>query len=86
MANYRLELLPVVQVYHWRARNKPALRRGELVYYGPYPSFYGIGKVKAIIGGLVSVDFRGTGSCSVHEDLINERYLIPIPDSTLLLL
>ncbi len=83
---YRLDLLPVIQVHHWRARRKPALRQGELVYYGPMPSFYGIGEVKSAVGVLVAVDFRGTGMCSVHEDVIDQRYLIPIPDPTLALL
>ena len=83
---YRLELLPVVQAYHRRARMKPELQQGELVYYGPLPSYYGIGEVKYIAGALVAVDFRGTGHYSVHEDVIDQRYLIPIPAPTLPLL
>ena len=83
---YRLELLPVVQAYHRRARIKPELQQGELVYYGPLPAYYGIGEVKRVVGPLVAVDFRGTGYFSVHEDVIDQRYLIPIPNPTLSLL
>ncbi len=81
-----MELLPVVQAYHWRARRKPALQQGELVYYGPLPSYYGIGEVKRVVGPFVAVDFRGTGYFSVHEDVIDQRYLLPIPTPTLSLL
>ena len=49
---YRLELLPVVQAYHRRARVKPELQQGELVYYGPLPAYYGIGEVKRVVGPL----------------------------------
>ena len=83
---YRLELLPVVQAYHRRARMKPTLQQGELVYYGPLPSYYGIGEVKDVVGALVAVDFRGTGYFSVHLDVIDQRYLIRIPAPTLSLL
>ncbi len=83
---YRLELLPVVQAYHRRARMKPSLQQGELVYYGPLPSYYGIGEVKDVVGTYAAVDFRGTGFFSVHEDVIDQRYLIPIPAPTLSLL
>ena len=47
------------------------------------PSFYGIGEVKSAVGALVAVDIRGTGMCIVHEDVIDQRNLIPIPDPTL---
>jgi hypothetical protein len=83
---YRLELLPVVQAYYRRARIKPALQRGELVYYGPLPAYYGIGEVKRVVGTYAAVDFRGTGQFRVHEDVIEQRYLIPIPGATLSLL
>jgi len=83
---YRLELLPVVQAYHRRARVKPELQRGELVYYGPLPAYYGIGEVKHVVGSFAAVDFRGTGYFSVHEDVIDQRYLIPIPVSAMSLL
>ena len=83
---YRLELLPTVQAYHRRARMKPELELGELVYYGPLPAYYGIGEVKRVVGAFVAVDFRGTGYFSVHEDVIDQRYLIPIPAPTLSLL
>ena len=83
---YRLELLPAVQAYHRRARMKPDLERGELVYYGPLPAYYGIGEVKWVVGPYAAVDFRGTGTYSVHEDIIDQRYLIPIPVATMSLL
>jgi hypothetical protein len=83
---YRLELLPVVQAYHRRARRKEALCKGELVYYGPKPMYYGIGEVKRIVGQYVAVDFRGTGEFGVQEDVFEPHYLIPIPQSTLPLL
>ncbi|MFQ5568471.1 MAG: hypothetical protein ACE5G0_02280 [Rhodothermales bacterium] len=80
---YRLELLPIVQAYHRRARKKREFRKGELVYYGPSPVYYGIGEVKRVVGPYVAVDFRGTGYFSVHEDIIEQQYLIPIPVSAL---
>lgn len=83
---YRLELLPTVQAYHRRARMKPELKQGELVYYGPLPAYYGIGEVKWVVGPYAAVDFRGTGYFSVHEDIIDQRYLIPIPIATMSLL
>ena len=85
-SKYRLELLPVVQAYHRRARLKQRLNAGELVYYGPMPSYYGIGEVKRVVGPYVAVDFRGTGTFSVHEDVFEPQYLIPIPNATLALL
>ncbi len=83
---YRLELLPVVHAYHRRARLKARLRQGELVYYGPMPAYYGIGEVKRVVGPYVAVDFRGTGQFRVHEDVLEQQYLIPIPQATLSLL
>ena len=83
---YRLELLPTVQVFHRLARMKPELQQGELVYYGPLPAYYGIGEVKWVVGPYAAVDFRGTGYYSVHEDIIDQRYLIPIPVATMSLL
>lgn len=82
-SEYQLERLPVVQVFHWKSRSKPALEKGELVYYGPFPTSYGIGEVQNVAKGLVSVDFRGTGSARVHEDVIHERYLVPLKEAAL---
>ncbi|HET6567269.1 MAG TPA: hypothetical protein VFG50_04830 [Rhodothermales bacterium] len=84
--SYRLELLPVVPAFHRRARRRKDLRLGELVYYGPMPSFYGIGEVKRVVGPYVAVDFRGTGQFGVHEDVFEHHYLIPIPQTTMQLL
>ncbi|MDE2731973.1 MAG: DUF3553 domain-containing protein [Bacteroidota bacterium] len=81
---YRLDRLPVVQAFHWRSRAKSGLRKGELVYYGPFPASYGIGEVNAIVGSFVAVNFRGTGEARVHHDVIHERYLIPITKSELM--
>ncbi len=80
---YQLERLPVVQVFHWKSRSKPALEKGQLVYYGPLPASYGIGEVQNVTKGLVSVDFRGTGSARIHEDVIHERYLVPLKEVAL---
>ena len=85
-STYRLELLPVVPAFHRRARLKSELDQGQLVYYGPMPSYYGIGEVKRIVGPYVAVDFRGTGQFGVHEDVMEQQYLIPIPQATLSLL
>ncbi len=79
---YPLDRLPVVQVFHWKSRSKPSLKKGELVYYGPFPTSYGIGEVQNVTKGLVAVDFRGTGSARVHEDVIHERYLVPLKESS----
>ncbi len=76
---YQLERLQVIQAWQRRAREKPALRRGQLVYYGPMPAYYGIGEVKRVAGPRVAVDFRGTGTFGVHEEIIETRYLIRIP-------
>lgn len=48
--------------------------------------YYGIGEVKQVVGSYVAVDFRGTGLLGVHEDVLSEEYLIPIPPATLPLL
>lgn len=85
-SSYRLELLPVVPAFHRRARRADRLDRGQLVYYGPMPSYYGIGEVKRIVGGYVAVDFRGTGHFGVHEDVLEQQYLIPVPQATMALL
>lgn len=78
--DYRLEMLQAIPAFHRSARDKKdALERGELVYYGPSPSYYGIGEVKRIEGKFVAVDFRGTGLFGVHEDIMEQRYVIPIP-------
>ncbi len=83
---YRLELLPVVPAFHRRARVGKELQHGQLVYYGPMPSYYGIGEVKRIVGPFVAVDFRGTGHLAVHEDVFEQQYLIPIPQGAMALL
>ena len=83
---YRLELLQPVPAYHRRARTDNRLSKGQLVYYGPMPSYYGIGEVKRLLGPYVAVDFRGTGQFGVHEDIFEPQYLIPIPQSTMALL
>lgn len=83
---YRLELLPAVPPFHRRAWHKGEFDRGQLVYYGPMPSYYGIGEVKRTVGPYVAVDFRGTGQFGVHEDVFERQYLIPIPQSTMSLL
>ena len=62
------------------------MNRGQLVYYGPMPSYYGIGEITKVVGRFVAVDFRGTGHFGVHVDLIEPQYLIPIPSSTMALL
>lgn len=76
---YRLDLLPVVPPFFRQARDQ-ALHRGELVYYGPMPSFYGIGEVLHVEGRYVVVDFRGTGDFGVHEEILQKQYVLPIPD------
>ena len=83
---YRLELLPCVPAYHRRARRKKPLSKGELVYYGPMPGYYGIGEVMRVVGPYVAVDFRGTGYFGVHEDVFEQQYLIPVPKATMPLL
>ena len=82
---YRLELLPVIPPYTRKARGQH-LKRGELVYYGPMPSYYGIGEILLIEDGYIVVDFRGTGAFGVHQDVLESQYLIPIPASRISLL
>lgn len=76
---YRLELLPRVPAFHRDALRDRNLREGQLVYYGPHPVYYGIGEVKRVNGSNIAVDFRGTGTFNVHEEIIDQRYLIRIP-------
>lgn len=76
---YRLDLLPVVPPFFRRARMKQ-LDRGQLVYYGPMPAYYGIGEVLHITDRYVLVDFRGTGAFGVHEEAMEPQYLLPIPE------
>ena len=83
---YRLELLPAVPAFHRRARRREEFAEGELVYYGPMPSYYGIGEVKRVVGPYIAVDFRGTGQFGVHEDVFERQYLIPIPSSKMAML
>lgn len=83
---YRLELLPTVPPFHRRARRKEEIAQGQLVYYGPMPTYYGIGEVKRVVGPYVAVDFRGTGQFGVHEDIMEQQYLVPIPSATMSLL
>ena len=47
--SYRLELLPVIPAFHRRARSKKDLSKGQLVYYGPQPLYYGIGEVTRVV-------------------------------------
>lgn len=76
-----------MQAYHRRARSrKKRLEQGQLVYYGPMPSYYGIGEVKRVLERFVAVDFRGTGLFGVHEDVFEPQYLIPVPPATMPLL
>jgi len=83
---FRLELLQTVPAFHRRALRKKTLAEGEMVYYGPMPIYYGIGEVKRVVENYVAVDFRGTGQFGVHEDVLEQQYLIPIPSGTLSLL
>lgn len=83
---YRLELLPAVPAYLRKARIGKSLDLGQLVYYGPSPFYYGIGEITRIVGKYVAVDFRGTGTFGVHEDVIEREYLVPIPQATMSLL
>jgi hypothetical protein len=76
---YRLELLQRVPAFHRRAVRDRSLEEGQLVYYGPHPAYYGIGEVKRINGANIAVDFRGTGQFDVHEEIMDKRYLIQIP-------
>ncbi|CAN5531985.1 hypothetical protein BH23BAC4_BH23BAC4_03310 [soil metagenome] len=76
---YRLEILPIVLPFHRRARQGASLLEGDLVYYGPMPTYYGIGEVIRSGGKYVVVDFRGTGAFGVHEETIEREYVLPIP-------
>lgn len=78
---YRLELLERVPAFCRRARRQPSFEEGQLVYYGPTPMYYGIGEVKRVIGPHVAVDFRGTGTFGVHEELFEAQYLARLPAS-----
>lgn len=75
---YRLDMLSPVPPFHRRALRQRTLERGQLVFYGPMPCLYGVGEVKRVDGPYVSVDFRGTGTCGVHEDMLEKQYLIPL--------
>jgi len=44
-SSYRLEVLPEVPAFTREALRKGRLEKGQLVYYGPKPSYYGIGEV-----------------------------------------
>ena len=76
---YRLELLPIVPPFYRRARASD-VSRGELVYYGPAPAFYGVGEVLGTTEKHVLVDFRGTGQLGVHEEVLEPQYVLPIPE------
>ncbi|MFB6247493.1 MAG: hypothetical protein ABEL97_02890 [Salinibacter sp.] len=78
-SSYRLEVLPEVPAFTREALRKGRLEKGQLVYYGPKPSYYGIGEVKRVNGSDIAVDFRGTGHFDVHEEIIEQRYLVRIP-------
>ncbi len=83
--SYRLELLPTVLPYYRRAR-LGGLEMGDLVYYGPMPTYYGIGEVVHISEKYVIVDFRGTGLFGVHEEAMEPQYLLPLPADRVALL
>jgi len=83
--DYRLEVLPTVLPYYRRAR-KGELSKGDLVYYGPMPTYYGIGEVVQVNEKFVVVDFRGTGLFGVHEEAMESQYLMPIPADRVALL
>jgi len=80
---YKLDLLDVVPAFCRQARQDKELEEGQLVYYGPHPSYYGIGEVKRVAGPNIAVDFRGTGQFGVHEEIMDQRYLIRIPQKKL---
>ena len=61
---YKIDRLPVIMPYHFRATNE--LHKGDLVYYGPSPEFYGIGEITQIVDNLCVVDFHGTGELGLH--------------------
>jgi hypothetical protein len=59
-------------------RAKNDLKKGDLVYYGPSPEYYGIGGVVQLEEKVCVVDFRGTGLMGIHKDELRSSYLIPI--------
>lgn len=73
---YRTDRLPVIYPYHLRSDNR--LHIGDLVYYGPCPSFYGIGEIVSFVEQFCVVNFRGTGELGIHKDVLEKKYLIPI--------
>lgn len=73
---YRTERLPVIYPYHLRSRNR--LHVGDLVYYGPCPTYYGIGEIIAFSDHLCVVDFRGTGELGINKEVLELKYVIPI--------
>ena len=73
---YKIDRLPVIMPYHFRASNE--LHKGDLVYYGPSPEFYGIGEITHTVDNLCVVDFHGTGELGLHKDALEKKYLIPI--------
>ena len=73
---YRIDRLPVIMPFHRRALNE--LQPGDLVYYGPFPEFYGIGEIINKVEQFCIVDFRGTGEYGIHKDAMESKYLIPI--------
>jgi hypothetical protein len=82
---YRLDLLPIVPPFYRRARHG-SIDKGELVYYGPAPVYYGIGEVIEATDRFVLVDFRGTGVFGVHEETMERQYVLPVPNDRLALL
>jgi len=80
---YRLELLRRVPAFTRSALRSKQFSKGQLVYYGPHPVYYGIGEVKRVNGDNIAVDFRGTGAFEVHEEIMDQRYLIRIPQEKL---
>jgi hypothetical protein len=73
---YRIDRLPVILPYHFRANN--VIKLGDLVYYGPCPEYYGIGEVLSLVDRYCIVDFRGTGLLNIHKDAFETKYIIPI--------
>ncbi|NBV31485.1 MAG: hypothetical protein DA446_04655 [Bacteroidetes bacterium] len=79
--SYRLDRLPVIMPYHRRSDNH--IQKGDLVYYGPSPEYYGIGEVVDTEESFCLVDFRGTGLLGIHKDVFSSRYIIPIHELNL---
>jgi len=50
------------------------------------PAYYGIGEVVKEAEKFVVVDFRGTGQFSVHQEVLEAQYLIPVPAHSMPLL